>query len=73
MPRCQDISQAGAKITKLVPRYQQQLVPRCQDAKISAKLVPRYQDSFAREAIWSTNSDFPPLPETTKSTILVPE
>ena len=35
--------------------------------------MPRYQDSFAREAIWCTYHDFQPCPETIKSTILVPE
>ena len=59
---CQD-----AKISaKLVPRWpswcQDTSSSWCQDAKIAAKLVPRYQDSFVREAIWSINHDFQPLP-----------
>ena len=48
-------------------------VPRQQLSSQAAAKMPRYQDSFAREAIWSTYSDFPGLPETSKSTILVPE
>ena len=50
VPKHQDIDILAPRITKKAAKQPSW----CQDAKISAKLVPRYQDSFAREAIWST-------------------